>query len=217
MQNKNTFMKKYAFYIALAVCIIAVGAITVIAALQSPVSEDTPIKQAQDVNKANDQTLQDAKASASPSPAPSPSASKAAASSKAKDTVTLTKPLNGEIILAFSGDELIHNKTLDMWMAHNGVDLSAAKNTDVLAALAGEVKSIESDSNMGTVVTLTHNNSKTIYAGLSSCDVKKGDKLNAGDKIGTAGTPAFEADSGAHLHFEYIVNGKYVDPEKYFG
>ena len=40
MQNKNTFMKKYAFYIALAVCIIAVGAVTVIAALQSPANEN---------------------------------------------------------------------------------------------------------------------------------------------------------------------------------
>ena len=44
MQNKNTFMKKYAFYIALAVCIIAVGAVTVIAALQSPANENTPIE-----------------------------------------------------------------------------------------------------------------------------------------------------------------------------
>lgn len=218
MQNKNTFMKKYAFYIALAVCIIAVGAVTVIAALQSPANENTPIEQAQDVNKAEDETLQDAQASASVEPTPSPSASAAKdASSKTKAAVTLKKPLDGEIILAFSGEELIHNKTLDMWMAHNGVDLSAEKNTDVSAALAGEVESVTNDSSMGIVVTLKHSDSKTVYAGLSACDVKEGDKLNAGDKIGTAGTPAFEADSGAHLHFEYIVNGKYVDPEKYFG
>lgn len=219
MQNKNKFLGKYAFYIALAVCIIAVAAVTIIAASQSPLNGDTPIEQsqAQDVGKSDDETLNNAQSTASASPSASPSASSdQQTAAKPKASVSLKKPLSGEIIRAFSGEELIYNQTLDMWTTHNGVDISAEKENAVAAALAGEVESVVNDSSMGIVVTLSHSNSKTVYAGLESADVKEGDKLNAGDAIGTAGTPAFEADTGAHLHFEYIVDGEYVDPQKYF-
>ena len=42
--------------------------------------------------------------------------------------------------------------------------------------------------------------------------VKEGDKVNAGQQLGTAGIPPFESDLGVHVHFEYLENGKYADP-----
>ena len=50
------------------------------------------------------------------------------------------------------------------------------------------------------------------YAGLSDLSVKEGDKVNAGQQLGTAGIPPFESDLGVHVHFEYLENGKYADP-----
>jgi murein DD-endopeptidase MepM/ murein hydrolase activator NlpD len=102
-----------------------------------------------------------------------------------------------------------------MWMTHNGIDISAAKDTKVVAALPGTVKKIATDPTKGQIVTITHSgNQTTVYVGLSEVNVKEGAKVNAGQKIGVAGTPGFEAAEGPHLHFEYIQNGSYVDPVK---
>ena len=102
-------------------------------------------------------------------------------------------------------------------MTHNGVDISAENSDEVVAALPGEIASVKNDDSKGKTVEVSHSDgSRTVYAGLSEVVVEEGGKINAGQKLGIAGTPSFEADKGAHLHFEYIVDGKYKDPVEYF-
>ena len=125
----------------------------------------------------------------------------------------LQMPVDGEIVRAFSGEELVYNKTLNAWSTHNGIDISAKEGDLVGAALAGEVAEAKMDSTLGWVVTLNHtDNQTTIYAGLSEVFVEKGDKVNAGQQLGSAGTPPFESDLGVHVHFEYLKDGEYMDP-----
>ena len=46
--------------------------------------------------------------------------------------------------------------------------------------------------------------------------VKVGDKVESGQKIGTADETAVgEQDMGAHLHFAMKLNDKFVDPNNY--
>lgn len=222
------FIKKNAFYIGLVVCVLAIGTISVIASLPQP--EDDPSKIVDNTQSENLQDAKDQKNDADPSKdavsseaTKSPDASKTApratkvSSNKGSATISLTKPLDGEIITAFSGDTLVFNSTVNMWMTHNGIDISAEKNTKVVAALPGEVSSVVNDDSKGKIVEITHTNgAKTVYAGLSETDVEEGSKVNAGQKIGTAGTPAFESDKGPHLHFEYSIDGKFKDPTEYF-
>lgn len=43
-------------------------------------------------------------------------------------------PLEGEVVAAFSVDQLAYNETLGDWRTHDGVDIAAAEGTSVLAA-----------------------------------------------------------------------------------
>lgn len=223
----TTFIRKQGFYIALALCIVAVGVVTFLAVGNSEsISEQSEV----DVQKQEAPNLEQEMSryspsptvTASPTPTASPTATPSATPTKAPvvqqaNQSTLTMPLEGEIIKAFSGDTLVYNATLNMWMTHNGVDISAAKDAKVKAAIAGEVKSVETDESKGMVITISHSNQReTVYVGLAEAAVEEGAKVNAGQEIGTAGIPGFESGEGAHLHFEYKVDGKYVDPAENF-
>lgn len=234
MENKfnkfSAFVKKNGFYLALAACVVAVGIVSIIAA-GNPGTEPDPM----DVQKQQSPRLEDeinalkspspspfatptamATATVSPSPtmSPSPSPSPSKTRSNASTLSKLQMPLDGEVIKEFSDEVLVYNSTLNMWMTHNGIDIKA-NSESVTAALAGEVVSIEADENRGNVVTIKHSSRQTtIYAGLSETTVAEGAKVSAGQEIGKVGTPAFEANDGAHLHFEHVLDGKQADPVK---
>jgi len=221
----KSFLKKNGLIIALVVFLLAVGAVAFFTAggAQQDEGQDVQNQQAPRLEdeigaiRASQSPRPSTSAAPTASPAPSPSAApapspSASGRSRAKASVKMTMPLKGEIIKAFSGETLVYNATLETWMTHNGIDIAAADDAEVVA-LAGTVESVEEDPTRGVVVTIAHSGGKkTVYAGLSECAVKQGDKVNAAQKLGRAGTPAFEAREGAHLHFEVLVDGKYVDP-----
>ncbi len=227
-QNKIiNFLKKNGFYLCLAVCVLGVGlAVFFGTAGNGKTEEEIPEQQVQAIRSPSVKPVAKPSASASPSPSSTPSPTVSAQpetsgqtgkSGGGKAGVTLKMPLNGEVTSAFSGETLVFNQTLNMWMTHNGVDITSAATDEVVCALAGEVASVFSDETRGMVVEISHaNNTKTVYAGLSEVGVSEGSLVNAGTPIGKAGTPGFEAASGKHLHFEYIVDGKFKDPAKYF-
>lgn len=130
----------------------------------------------------------------------------------------MQKPVEGEVLRAFSGEQMVYNKTLNAWSTHNGIDIAAQEGSAVVAALPGEVSEAKADSTLGYVVTIDHSDGRqTRYAGLKEISVKQGDKVNAAQQIGSSGTPPFEADLGPHLHFEYRKDGKYIDPAEALG
>ena len=59
-------------------------------------------------------------------------------------------PLEGEVVSAFSVDQLVYNAALADWRTHDGMDIAAEEGTDVLAACAGTVVHVSEDVLMGT-------------------------------------------------------------------
>ena len=128
----------------------------------------------------------------------------------------VVEPVQGEVVAAFSVEELAYNETMEDWRTHDGVDLAAELGTPVLSASAGKVVSVEHDPMMGTTVTIDHlNGVRTVYANLETKPaVSSGDEVSAGQIIGAVGkTAAAEAAQPPHLHFSVFRDGELVDPE----
>ena len=126
------------------------------------------------------------------------------------DSAVVTNP--------YSMDQLIYSVTLDQYMTHCGTDIEAPKDTQVVAAADGTVTAVYEDDRYGTSVEITHSNDMvTIYSNLSTAEmVEVGDVVTAGQIIGGVGsTGLFESLEPAHLHFEMLKGGAYVDPAEY--
>ena len=130
----------------------------------------------------------------------------------------IVEPLKGEVLMAFSVDQLVYSPTLADWRTHDGVDISAKPGTTVLAATAGTVASVEDHPLMGTTVVIDHEGGyTTTYSNLQAKPtVQSGDLVTAGQIIGAVGTTApAEAAQSPHLHFSVTRNGEAVDPSEF--
>jgi murein DD-endopeptidase MepM/ murein hydrolase activator NlpD len=99
---------------------------------------------------------------------------------------------------------------------HTGVDIKAAKGAAVVAAGDGVVVEAtdryRDNPNWGKVVVIDHGHGLvTRYAHLDSYDVRKGDRVKAGERIAAVG--ATGKVTGPHLHFEALRDGKPVEPK----
>ena len=66
----------------------------------------------------------------------------------------------------------------------------------------------------GNYIMISHGNGMvTMYGHLSYASVSLGQTVSRGETIGAAGSTGWS--TGAHLHFEVIVNGSKVDPCSY--
>lgn len=134
--------------------------------------------------------------------------------------VTMLKPVQGDAIICdYAQDELIYSSTLKEWRTHPGIDIECPLGSEVRAVTDGLVQSIEEDPLMGITITIDHGEGLlTKYANLSTKDmVQVGQKVAGGQVISGVGrTAAAEILDPPHLHFEVMVDGKHVDPNKFF-
>lgn len=127
-------------------------------------------------------------------------------------------PVTGEVVTAFSVDQLVYSPTLEDWRVHAGVDIAAQAGTTVLSACSGTVTSVSDDALMGTTVVIDHDGGyQTTYANLQAKPtVSKGDSVSAGQIIGAVGTTsAAESAEGPHLHFSVTKDGDALDPRTF--
>ncbi|MGB3751980.1 MAG: M23 family metallopeptidase [Arcobacteraceae bacterium] len=99
---------------------------------------------------------------------------------------------------------------------HNGLDLRAARRTDVRATADGVVKyaQAENKGTLGRVVMISHNfGFETAYAHLRFTDVKAGDIVYKGQLIGRSGNSG--RSSGPHLHYELRHGNKILNPTSF--
>ena len=123
--------------------------------------------------------------------------------------VLSTIPVDGDIS-SFFGPRRLSRKTKGARM-HTGIDITAARGEPVLAAASGVVCFVGRWAAYGKIVEIDHGNGLvTRYAHLDRQTIKEGDKVASGDQIGTVGRTG--RTTGAHLHFETLVNGRMVDP-----
>ncbi|MDM0114896.1 peptidoglycan DD-metalloendopeptidase family protein [Variovorax sp. J22R133] len=110
-----------------------------------------------------------------------------------------------------SGFEMRTHPIFNTWRQHNGVDFAAPSGTPVRSVGDGVVEFAGQQSGYGNIVIIKHaNNQSTVYAHLSSIDVKLGQSVTQSQFIGAVGSTGWA--TGPHLHFEFRVNGEYQDP-----
>jgi len=130
----------------------------------------------------------------------------------------IVPPVEGEILTAFSVDQLVYNPTLEDWRIHDGIDISAEEGAPVLAAASGTVLAVSEDPLMGITVVLEHKDGyQSTYANLKpEPAVEAGHAVAAGQIIGAVGTSAAaEAAQAPHLHFSVSREGDVVNPEEF--
>ncbi len=117
----------------------------------------------------------------------------------ASDNSRLRMPVQGNIVRPFQKG------------SNEGIGISAAAGTAVVAADAGTVAAITRDTDQVPILVLRHEGSLlTVYAGLDNIAVDKGDRVRRGQKIAVVrdANPPF-------LHFEVREGFNSVDPGPY--
>lgn len=95
---------------------------------------------------------------------------------------------------------------------HTGIDIAAPAGTRVNSMKEGKVVFAGQKGGYGNMVIVDHGNGVTTrYAHLSSINVRPGDSVDAGQKLGGVGSTG--NSTGNHLHFEVRENGNPVNQE----
>src|SRR4051812_41865448 len=96
---------------------------------------------------------------------------------------------------------------------HTGVDWSAPYGTPIFASGNGTVEKVGWEGGYGKYVRVKHNNGyETAYGHMSAFarGIEPGKKVRQGQVIGFVGSTGLS--TGAHVHYEIVVNGRFVDP-----
>lgn len=98
---------------------------------------------------------------------------------------------------------------------HKGIDFAASYGETVAATGDGIVIFSGWNAGYGRTVIISHGYGiSTLYAHNSKLLVKQGDKVKKGQAISKVGNTG--RSTGTHLHYEVKLNGKNVNPAKYF-
>lgn len=98
---------------------------------------------------------------------------------------------------------------------HKGIDFTAPSGTAIQSTGNGTVIRVEKKrKGYGHNVVIDHGYGyTTLYAHMKTIDVKKGEKVIKGQKIGEIGSTG--TSTAPHLHYEVRINGKAVNPIDY--
>lgn len=128
---------------------------------------------------------------------------------RSKTRVFLSSPLAFSRVT--SGFAMRFHPIQKTWKAHLGVDFGAPTGTPVRAVGDAVVEFAGVQNGYGNVIHLRHGGDRvTVYAHLSRINVKRGQRVAQGDNIGAVGATGWA--TGPHLHFEFRVNGRQIDP-----
>jgi murein DD-endopeptidase MepM/ murein hydrolase activator NlpD len=97
--------------------------------------------------------------------------------------------------------------------AHNGVDYAASTGTPIKATGDGRIVHFGRKGGYGNAIVVQHGQKyKTLYAHMSrfASGLRQGSNVSQGQIIGYVGMTGLA--TGPHLHYEFQVNGRHVDP-----
>ena len=129
----------------------------------------------------------------------------------AGDEFLIRDPVRGSQISSGFGNR-IHPITGDM-LLHAGVDFRAPTGTPIRAAGSGLVTDMRYGEGYGWFVRIQHDRGfETVYAHMSTFaeGLTPGKSVMRGDTIGYVGSTG--SSTGAHLHYEVLRKGAYVNP-----
>ena len=112
-----------------------------------------------------------------------------------------------------SGFGLRRHPILGYTKMHTGVDWAAPGGTPIYASGNGTVEKVGWESGYGKYVRIRHTNGyETAYGHLTAYarGIDEGTRVRQGQVIGFVGSTGLS--TGSHLHYEILVNGRFVDP-----
>ncbi|HVD85285.1 MAG TPA: M23 family metallopeptidase [Bradyrhizobium sp.] len=121
------------------------------------------------------------------------------------------KPVNNAIMRSGFGGR--RHPILGYVKMHTGVDWATPYGTPIFASGNGVVEKVGWEGGYGKYVRLKHNNGyETAYGHMSaySKGMEPGKRVRQGQVIGFVGSTGMS--TGAHVHYEILVNGRFVDP-----
>ncbi len=105
----------------------------------------------------------------------------------------------------------------DTYLQSSGISYGCDGSFDVVSILDGTVSSVSENDLLGNIVEIDHGNGIIgYYQSLSQVDVKSGDTVVQGQKLGKSGFSNIAKNLNDHLNFELSIKGKLVNPEDYY-
>lgn len=115
----------------------------------------------------------------------------------------------------FRGFGIFYDPIVKVPRQHNGWDLSLSSNMVVRAMAPGIVTDLQTAGPSGGVVTIDHGGGwSTVYAHLDGINVRVGQCLVSGRRLGSLGAPS--VTNRPSLHIEIKHDGKAIDPKDIF-
>ncbi|NJC28147.1 M23 family metallopeptidase [Neolewinella antarctica] len=97
---------------------------------------------------------------------------------------------------------------------HYGIDFNCKEGTPIQATGKGKVIWSGKRGDYGNCVVIDHGfGYESLYGHMNKIDVKRGDSIEKGAKIGEVGSTG--SSTGDHLHYEIHKDGERVDPIQY--
>jgi murein DD-endopeptidase MepM/ murein hydrolase activator NlpD len=134
-------------------------------------------------------------------------------SGKSAKKFLVRKPVSeGNITSGFGGR---NHPLLGYSKMHTGVDWGSSMGTPIFAAGNGIIDKVGWEGGYGKYIRIRHANGyETAYGHMSAFarGMDSGKKVRQGQVIGYIGSTGLS--TGAHLHYEILINGRFVDPMK---
>jgi murein DD-endopeptidase MepM/ murein hydrolase activator NlpD len=121
------------------------------------------------------------------------------------------KPVNNAIMRSPFGGR--RHPILGYTKMHTGVDWAAPYGTPIFASGNGVIEKAEWSGGYGKYIRIKHPNGyETAYGHMSAYakGMEVGKRVRQGQLIGFIGSTGLS--TGAHVHYEILVNGRFVDP-----
>lgn len=226
----NRFLNGKGFYVALGICMIAIG-VSAWSALDKATTPPSDLLSSDTAQTVSEASSEEAEVNKEQSDVPDDREESSQAEQTTSEAISsaveetdespvanyFVYPVVGEVIKKFSDSELQYSVTFNDMRLHRGIDIKADESTAVKSAGDGKVTAVTNDPQLGYCVEIDHGNGiVAIYAGLNkSVAVEVNEVVKSGTNLGALGTVNNECLDAPHLHLEFYKNGEAIDPLEY--